>query len=180
MPVKQVPLTTPINYISGLHSLNLDLEDGTMPDWHFSSYWMGTTPITLYGQGTDTDTTILLGKMGIRNRASILIKAGIQTNIAYVADHYRAIADLTYSSIKKTGRIGYLKGSIDNYLKNDNQKLKLISILRKLYVRMDEEEREVLDDWIRRELKPLSRPEDNRAIQIRANLLNAQNIRDIK
>jgi hypothetical protein len=62
MSVKRIPFTNPTRYISGRHSLNVDLGDGTGYDWHFMNYWLdGSAPIKVYGEGCEINTNKIYG-----------------------------------------------------------------------------------------------------------------------
>jgi hypothetical protein len=169
MGFKPVPATTIKAYISGLHSLNLDLKDGTGFDWHFMNYWIdGVMPIKLYGEGQEINTNPIYGYYGIADRGRILSEFGLKVKKVYVADHHRAVLDLVYGSLTKHGMIGYAKGCVEDYFFETDQANELFAQLVKMSPYLEEEERELLVDWLSREFKPFYRSWQAGTLQVGA------------
>ena len=94
-----IPETSPTRYISFVRALNLCLPGEHTGDWHFDISFFGYTDgesVDLAGEGTDVDTTPSLGTRGVREMGRIIGNHGIKPydGPVYVADHYRALADL--------------------------------------------------------------------------------------
>jgi hypothetical protein len=154
MKLKILPKTSVRTYISGLHSLNLDLKDGTGFDWHFSNYWLeGNTPIKLYGEGQETNTNGIYGYYGVSNRDWILQNFGLNVKTIYMADHHRAILDLVYESLSKYKMIGYAKGCVSDYFFDNNHAHELFAQLVRMLSHMEGERREILYGWLSREFR---------------------------
>lgn len=101
-----IPTTSPQSYVSFLYALNLreHLED--TGGWHFRDYWFHlrgvsdrTPPIA--GKGGIINTTPWLGERGVRDMGAVLMRHGITADASpvYVANHYRAIADLVFEDL---------------------------------------------------------------------------------
>jgi hypothetical protein len=104
-----IPVTQPDHYISFNHALNLRFPEEDTGDWHFEPTFFDhpDRPIPLAGIGEDVDTTPSLGTKGVRDMARILIQAQIPIppgQAVYVANHYRAIADLAMLELQKGHR----------------------------------------------------------------------------
>ncbi|WP_411344758.1 hypothetical protein ACE3MZ_01305 [Paenibacillus sp. WLX1005] len=154
MEYNYIPTTDKRRYISGLHSLNLDVGDNTNSDWHFANYWLiKNKPIELFGVGSKADTTPIFGNQGVENRAYSLRRYGIEVSKVYIADHTRAFVDLVYRTLKSTGRIGYAKGMKDEIFNNIEQVNQVFDMLVKLLPYLNEDSKEVLDEWLSREFR---------------------------
>lgn len=101
-----IPKTSPRRYISFQHALNLRAEGEYTGDWHPMSAFFDegeqhrSAPIA--GEGGTVDTTPSLGERGIRDMANILAAQDIlpASGPVYVANHYRAIADLAMLELR--------------------------------------------------------------------------------
>ena len=85
------------HYITGKSSINFPLGDET-GGWHFMSYYdkdNGIFKVSLSGIHFP-DTHDFLGDEGVVDVAELMIKRGIKISQAhiYMADHYRAAADM--------------------------------------------------------------------------------------
>jgi hypothetical protein len=109
-----VPETHPGHYISFKHALNLRFSDEDTGDWHFQSAFFycadlpsSDRPIPLAGVGEAVNTSPSLGIKGVRDMANVMAQAKILTNPnqpVYVANHYRAIADLAMIELQQAQR----------------------------------------------------------------------------
>jgi hypothetical protein len=106
-----IPVTQPNRYISFMHALNLRFPEEDTGDWHFEPAFFDYSdrpprdrPIPVAGIGEAVDTTPSLGTKGVRDMAKILIQSQIPIppgQAVYVANHYRAIADLAMLELQK-------------------------------------------------------------------------------
>ncbi|NJR57083.1 MAG: hypothetical protein HC768_22685 [Acaryochloris sp. CRU_2_0] len=106
-----IPNTEPERYISFYQALNLRFPDEDTGDWHFQGAFFertkgepGQRVMPLSGKGQAIDTTPSLGQQGVREMSAILHKQGILVppgRRVYVANHYRAIADLAMLDLQK-------------------------------------------------------------------------------
>jgi hypothetical protein len=177
LSVKKIPLTTISKYISGLHSLNVDLGDGTGYDWHFMNYWLdGSNPIKTYGSGSLTDTNPFYGYYGIADRSAELRKIGINAKVVFMANHHRAILDLVYESLIRHEQIGYAKGCVGDYFFDKKDIFELFYQLILMLEILDEDRREILDEWLSREFRSLYKDRRLGTLQIRKIGDNAPNI----
>lgn len=182
----QIPKTTVSTYISGLESLNLDLEDGTGFDWHFHNFWGNESrQIKLYGKGTDVDTNHIYGYYGIADRSRRLaLNHIVSVDPIYIANHHRAALDSLYEYLTKYNTIGYVKGCVEDYFYREEEAKKLFRQILRMRIYLDEERREILDEWLAREFrkwyKSWSRPNDPGTIQIATDSRNAHGINNIE
>lgn len=103
--------TTPRRYVSFNRALNLRKSDEDTGDWHFKIMFFCVAheqpkEAKLTGGRTKVDTTPSLGERGVRDMSSELARAKVTESSGpiYVANHYRAIADLALAELMK-GRV---------------------------------------------------------------------------
>lgn len=95
-----IPETSPTNYISFARALNLRLpEEFTTGDWHFEESFFGYPEpayAPLAGRDGLVNTVPALGSRGVRDMGRLIAKRGIKPydGPVWVANHYRAIADI--------------------------------------------------------------------------------------
>ena len=99
-----IPPTSPTSYISFRRALNLSLPDEWTGGLHFDEYYFGfvePTVTPLAGPGGRVDSTPSLGSKGVRDMGRIIADHKIQpyNGPVYVANHYRALADIALSSL---------------------------------------------------------------------------------
>lgn len=99
-----IPPTTPTSYISFRRALNLCLPDEWTGGLHFEDYFFGfvePTVTPLAGPGGRVDSTPSLGSKGVRDMGRIIADHKIQpyNGPVYVANHYRALADIALSGL---------------------------------------------------------------------------------
>jgi hypothetical protein len=155
-----IPETRPDCYISYKHALNLRFQDEDTGDWHFQSAFFDQPdspprdrPIPLAGIGEAVDTTPSLGTKGVRDMAKILIQSQISIppgQTVYVANHYRAIADLAMIDIQQ----GYppaiaTNQAINGWLDTESQIEHLKhEYLKPLEKQLSSHHLEVFKEWI--------------------------------
>ena len=99
-----IPPTSPTSYVSFRRALNLCLPDEWTGGLHFQEYYFGyvePTVTPLAGPGGRVDSTPSLGSKGVRDMGRIIADHKIQpyNGSVYVANHYRALADIALSSL---------------------------------------------------------------------------------
>ena len=99
-----IPPTSPTSYVSFRRALNLCLPDEWTGGLHFHEYYFGyvePTVTPLAGPGGRVDSTPSLGSKGVRDMGRIIADHKIQpyNGPVYVANHYRALADIALSSL---------------------------------------------------------------------------------
>ena len=109
-----IPATTPRRYVSFNWALNLREPGEDTGDWHFNAmfFWrsdQAPRSVNLAGEGTTVDSTVALARQGIRDMALQLARHKVLplNGPVYVANHYRAIADLALLELlqERTPRI---------------------------------------------------------------------------
>ena len=99
-----IPPTSPTSYISFRRALNLSVPGEHTGDRHFQEYFFGfvePTVAPLCGPGGIVDSTPSLGSKGVREMGRIIADQKIQpwSGPVYVANHYRALADIALDSL---------------------------------------------------------------------------------
>ena len=99
-----IPETSPTSYISFKRALNLRLPDEWTGDWHFRVSFFGYPERSfapLAGPNGLVDTTRSLGSRGVRDMGRLIDAYGIKPydGPVWVANHYRAIADMAMDRI---------------------------------------------------------------------------------
>ena len=99
-----IPPTSPTAYVSFRRALNLCLPGEWTGGLHFKDYYFGyvePTVTPLAGPGGRVDSTPSLGSKGVRDMGRIIADHKIQPHNGpiYVANHYRALADIALSSL---------------------------------------------------------------------------------
>ena len=95
-----IPATSPTHYISFKHALNVRYRTEDTGDWHFESAFFGdpeiSRPIPRAGEGEEINTNPSLGEKGVREMSEVLFAQRVLSSRSpvYVANHYRAIADI--------------------------------------------------------------------------------------
>ncbi len=105
-----IPPTSPTSYISFRRALNLCLPDEWTGDLHFEEYFFGfvePTVTPLAGPGGRVDSTPSLGTKGVRDMGRIISDHKIQpyNGPVYVANHYRALADIALSALMNSSLV---------------------------------------------------------------------------
>lgn len=127
-----IPETSPGHYISFKHALNLRYPDEDTGDWHFQSAFFHRSDrhpskcaIPLAGTGEIVNTNPSLETKGIRDMANVIAQAKIPINPnqpVYVANHYRAIADLAMMELEQGRRpSGATNQAINSWLDTPEQ-----------------------------------------------------------
>lgn len=153
--LKDIPITSNETYISGIQALNLDVEEGTSPDWHFYNIWHKTNkPLLLYGKNQETNTNMYLGNYGIKDRGYIFDNMNVHLPYpVFVANHIRALADLVFYNLIKYKQIGYAKGATNDFFVIEKHNDEFCQLIMNLYPHFEEDEQNLLKHWIHIEFK---------------------------
>lgn len=152
-----IPPTSLKRYVSFFYALNLRLPTEDTGDWHFKDYYFFLREVsdrkpTLAGELCNIDTNAALGSLGVRDMNEVLKAWRIiqDDEPVYVANHYRAIADLVYKAISKgkEPRTSNVR-AINSWLDTQEQ----IGTLKDLYLLplrgvLDGQAVRVFDKWI--------------------------------
>lgn len=152
-----IPETSPERYVSFQHALNLRFPDEDTGDWHFETAFFDeegaerrTAPLA--GRDGLIDTMPALGDMGVREMTAVLKRQRIINSDApvWVANHYRAIADLAMLHLAKgkSPTIANVR-AINAWLDTEEQIATLVEYyLKPLRSQLDAASQPVFDTWI--------------------------------
>jgi hypothetical protein len=152
----EIPLTSPQCYISFKHALNLRFPQEDTGEWHFLTAFFDdhekSRSAPLAGAGEGVDTTPSLGDLGIREMSQILKAQQIMftDTPVYVANHYRAIADLAMLQLLK-GQMPTIATAraINQWLDTEEQINHLVNdYLMPLRSQLDKATKNIFDKWI--------------------------------
>lgn len=153
----EIPDTSPMRYISFEAALNLRYPGEDTGDWHFDTAWFDytdgphrTAPIA--GPDGLIDTTPALGERGVRDMGEVLAAKRVTAGQGpvYVADHYRAIADIAMVELAQ-GRVPTVATAsvINQWFDTAEQIERLRSYLLPLRAHLGTGGREAFDTWIK-------------------------------
>lgn len=151
-----IPKTTPQHYISFKHALNLRLPDEDTGDWHFRPMFFEEgeprRAALIAGESGRVNTNPALGQKGIREMSQILEQQNVlpAQGPVYVADHYRAIADLAMLQLSQ-GKVPTIATNreINAWLDTEEQVNHLITeYLIPLRSQRDDDALAAYDQWI--------------------------------
>jgi hypothetical protein len=156
VPEVKIPQTSKDRYISGLYALNVRAPEGTTGDWHDVWHWRGgidsPRSVMLAGVDTEADTIPIYGDFGIYEGKNCLADSGLDVDSdiseVYIANHYRAILDMLYRSLKKYGEVYNLSGATNDWLDTDEQKALVLSRAKLLENLFDGKASVALQNWI--------------------------------
>ena len=99
-----IPPTSPTSYISFRRALNIKVPGEHTGGRHFHDYFFGFVEPTvspLAGSGGIVDGTPSLGSKGVRDMGRVIADRKVQAHNGpvYVANHYRALADIALGSL---------------------------------------------------------------------------------
>ena len=154
----EIPETSPRRYISFEQALNLRCPGEDTGDWHFDTAWFDYPDgphrtARIAGQGGLVDTTPALGERGVRDMGQVLHAQGVREGKGppvYVANHYRAIADIAMVELAQ-GRVPTVATAsvINQWLDTAEQIEQLRSYLLPLRAHLGAGGREAFDTWIK-------------------------------
>lgn len=159
----RIPETSPTCYVSFFRALNLKVPGEATGDRHFHISFFGYTDgevAELAGEGTEVDTTPSLGTLGVREMGHLIAKRGIKPydGPVYVANHYRAIADLVAENLLNMPLDDLLEdpvyflfpaGRINEYLNSQEQVDRLTAeYLRPFRSQLPASRQAAFDTWV--------------------------------
>lgn len=150
-----IPDTSPSRYISFQFALNLKLPWEFSGDWHFQEMFYGYKEpqyARVAGTGTPVDTNPSLGSKGVRDMAQVLEDWKFRPHCGpvYVANHYRAVADLALWELQKgEGPALTEADKINDWIRTqqDMETLKE-EYLRPLRSQLGAAEQKAFDEWM--------------------------------
>jgi hypothetical protein len=152
----EIPPTSLQCYISFKHALNLRFPQEDTGEWHFLTAFFDdkkeNRSAPLAGLGKSVNTIPSLGDLGIREMSQVIKAQQITFSNApvYVANHYRAIADLAMSQLLQ-GQMPSIATaqSINQWLDTEEQINQLVNnYLMPLRSQLNEDTKNIFDQWI--------------------------------
>lgn len=158
----EIPATTLECYITGLYALNIQEPDGEGGDWHDVFHWQegyeNQPEVTLAGS-PEIDTVPIYGHLGVYEGRQQLTTQGLTINPAitevYLADHTRAILDLLYQSLARTGHVYNLTGATTDWLETHQRGQLVLQQAARMAPRFPEAAQAELQRWISSERQQL-------------------------
>ena len=154
----QIPETSKDYYISLNHALNLRFPDENTGDWHFEPCFFDEedTPlrhVQICGMGCNVNTNLTLKNLGVREMSKVLLNQGLIGDLShevYVANHFRAIADLSMSSLRN-GKYPY--GTCVSFINDMLDTEEQVKTLKNDYLlplrsQLSQKGQEQFDKWI--------------------------------
>ena len=151
----RIPPTTPTSYISFVCALNLKLPGEFTGDWHFHTSFFcnpGQSSAPLAGPGGWVDTTPSLGTKGVREMGRVIAARKIKPydGPVYVANHYRAIADMVMDDLLE-GPLDCIfpACTINDYLNEEANIERLVNeYLKPMRGHLDQTRKAAFDRWL--------------------------------
>ncbi len=145
-----VPKTSQSTYISSILALNVISPEYT-GDWHSCSYWdhpeRSKIDLWIFGDGQKFNTNCLLGSLGVIDGTKRLNEMGYfpENKPVWIAEHSRAVVDLLYVTVLKSGNIGAI--ILDDWFPTIDDKKRVYSLLSIIEKKLDKKEYEILQKW---------------------------------
>ena len=151
----RIPPTTPTSYVSFVCALNLKLPGELTGDWHFRTSFFcnpGQFSAPVAGPGGWVDTTPSLGTKGVRDMGRVIAARKIKPydGPVYVANHYRAIADMVMDDLLE-GPLDCIfpPCTINDYLNEEANIERLVNeYLKPMRGQLDLTRRTAFDRWL--------------------------------
>ncbi len=133
--IVDLPTTSIDNHFTGITALNIPSEDIETGDWHTDETFepsFGRKPKFVLS-GKLYQTNHIFGTDTIEEKSGILNKYGIfdkENKPVYSANHYRAIADMTYAILKEKKNLPMLI-QLDDWLPNEKYQQIFFDLFKK-------------------------------------------------
>lgn len=152
----EIPPTDRQHYITGIYALNVHPPEDTSGDWHDVFHWREGLDrpgkIWIAGRDSFPDTNPIYGDMGIYDGTDqIRLKnLDIDSSIKeiWIANHFRAILDMLYRSLKLTSEVHGLRGATEDWVDTPEQKDFVLSQAALLNDWLDDTQKVALAEWI--------------------------------
>lgn len=152
----EIPPTDRRHYITGIYALNVHAPDGsdTSGDWHDVFHWRDgldhPAEVWVAGHEPNSDTNAIYGDMGVYEGKDRLSGLEIDPNIqeVWIADHFRAILDMLYRSLKRYDQVHGLRGATEDWLDTPEQKEFLLAQAARLSDWLTPAQQAALKTWI--------------------------------
>lgn len=148
-----VPATSRHHYLGGMAALNLPSRTGT-GDWHMEQTFFRPrqkrSRSFISGIGCPTDTTRILGDIGVYDCTAMLDELGIphESNVAYAANHARAIADLVLAAVLRGESSDFVV--LDDWMPRDSDKQQVFDLLAEALRHITVEQQDKVLEWQRK------------------------------
>lgn len=145
-----VPATSRLRYLSGMAALNLPGPNGT-GDWHMAQTFfrprVKRSRSFISGIGCSTDTTSILGDIGVYDCTAVLDELGIQheSAVVFAADHARAIVDLVLAAVLRGESPDFVV--LDDWMPRDTDKQQVFDLLLKAIPHLTNEQQKRVQEW---------------------------------
>lgn len=159
-----IPVTSPKCYLTGLPALSLPAPEGTTGDSNFMSVFYDINKsgkklnLQLAGEAQVLNTNHIYGEYGIYECSEGMRKLGLyipeEIAVVYAANHYRAILDLLYDSLRTHQQVIGLTGTTEEWLDTPEQKVLVLEKAAQMLPFLSEPESEELRRWIEKERQP--------------------------
>jgi len=152
----EIPPTDRQHYITGIYALNVHAPDGsdTSGDWHDVFHWREgldyPAEVWVAGHEPSSDTNPIYGDMGVYEGKDRLASLEIDPAIheVWIADHFRAILDMLYRSLKRYDAVYNLNGATEDWLDTPEQKDFVLTQAMRLSNSLTPKQQAALAAWI--------------------------------
>lgn len=148
-----IPATSRLHYLGGMAALHLPSTNGT-GDWHmeqtfFQSREKRSRPF-ISDTGCPTDTTPLLGEVGIFDYTHLLDDLGIphEGEVAYAANLVRTTADLVLGAVLRGQAPDFF--TLDDWMPRHSDKQQDFDLLAMAYHHLTADQQDKTREWERR------------------------------
>lgn len=162
MIIRELPVTSPRHYLTGMTAINIPSPEGT-GDWHFHDAFFGDrdTGPRYHVAGVDcVDTSDIFGDQGIYDSKLILTQYGVfrkkweiqikePTGPVYAANHYRASADILADFLHAGDPVSMY--SIDDWLSLPEEKARFWDFIQPAKI-LGDEKWQMITEWFNREM----------------------------
>lgn len=143
---------TKTHYITGKAAINFPWPGSTTGGWHFLGYWnrdTGQVKASLAGIHCP-DTSFLFGATGVLDAREELTKRGWRfTSAVYMADHFRATADLVIAWA--LGRNEHCNVDLAEWFPEQQDHARAVRLFESALSKLESTEQQRLSHWLKRQ-----------------------------
>lgn len=145
-----IPETSLDRYLGGMAALNLPTAVGT-GDWHqVQTFFRPRRRLArsfISGVGCPTDTTALLGRIGIVDCTQVVERLRIphQGARVFAATHARAVADLVLAAVQRGESPDFV--DLDDYMPRPEDKREVCDLLQIAAAKLSDAARQQVNAW---------------------------------